>query len=159
MGKTKPPLTPEQRRPYLDRLLSGEPAASVAKAARVNATTLYRWAKRDGVDLTTRHTATPEKTMAAHDGARLSWAARKADMADKIGEVAAKALAVCASSLDEGDPRSAKDAALTLGILTDKAQLLTGAATSRPATVDPAAAVAAGRARVSVLHLAPVREA
>lgn len=155
---TAKPATEAQRRPFLDRLVSGEAAASVAKAAGVNPTTLYRWAKKDGVDLSARHSATPEKTAPAIEGARQAWAGRKATMADEIGEAAQKALAVCAYMLDAEDVRKAKDAALTLAILVDKAQLLSGAETSRNGvTADPHSLLEAGRARVH--HLRPVKDA
>ena len=154
----QPAKTAVQRRPFLDRLVSGEPAASVAKAAGVNPTTLYRWAKKDEVDLSARHGAQPEKAATATEGARRAWAGRKATMADEIGEAAQKALTVCAYMLDVEDVRKAKDAALTLAILVDKAQLLSGAETSRNGvTADPHSLLEAGRARVA--HLRPVRDA
>lgn len=159
MAKPKPraPLTPEQRKPYLARLAAGEPAAAVAKAAGVNPTTLYRWAKKDGVDLRARHSASPEKTEAAQQGARLAWAARRDRMADRFGEIAEQALDLAATSLGAGAARNAQSAVIAACAAVDKAQLLTGGATSRTSTVDPSAAVAAGRARVS--HLRPVRGA
>lgn len=154
----QPAKTTAQRRPFLNRLVSGEPAASVARAAGVNITTLYRWAKKDGVDLSARHVATPEKTAAATEGNRRAWVGRKAAMADEIGEAAHRALAICQARLEEDDVRKAKDAALTMAILVDKAQLLSGAETSRNGvTADPHSLLEAGRARVA--HLRPVKDA
>ena len=152
--KPRKPLSPEEREPFLDQLQApGASATAIAKAAGVSTRTLYRWAKDAGIEVAARHTS-PPKTDAANDATRQAWAARKADMADRIGEAAEKALAVCVASLDAGQARNAQSAAITLGTLIDKAQLLSGAATSRAGTVDPAAAVAAGRARVH--HLRPV---
>lgn len=74
-------------------------------------------------------------------------------MADEIGESAEKALTACAEALASGEIRRAKEAALTLAILIDKAQLLSGAETSRAGvTADPYALMEAGRARVAYLR-------
>lgn len=73
-------------------------------------------------------------------------------MADRIGEAAEKALDLVVLSLEGGAARNAQSAAITLGTLIDKAQLLSGAATSRQGTVDPGGAVAAGGARVHLLR-------
>lgn len=146
-----------QRRPYLDQLANGGSATAIAKAAGVTTRTLYRWAKDAGIDVSARHVS-PPKTMAASEGARRSWAARKAAMADEIGEHAQSALDVCGAMLLVEDVRKAKDAALVLAILVDKAQLLTGADTSRNGvTADPHSLLEAGRARVA--HLRPVKDA
>jgi transposase-like protein len=164
MPKPKPkpparrPLRPEDRQPFLDQLQEpGASATAIAKAAGVTTRTLYRWAKDAGIDVALRH-ETPVKTAAATAANTQAWAARKADMADRIGEAAEKALAVCAASLEAGQARNAQAAAITLGTLIDKAQLLSGAATSRNgSTADPAALLEAGMARVS--HLRPVKDA
>jgi hypothetical protein len=151
------PLTVAQRRPYLDQLSNGGSATVIAKAAGVTTRTLYRWARDAGIDVSARHVS-PPKTAAASEGARQSWAHRKATMADEIGEAAGEALDICRLALTEGAIRNAKDAALTLAILVDKAQLLSGAETSRNGvTADPHSLLEAGRARVS--HLRPVKDA
>lgn len=152
------PLTPDQREPYLDQLQEpGASATVIAKAAGVTTRTLYRWAKDAGIDVAARHT-TPSKTSAANEATRQSWASRKATMADEIGTAAGEALAICRMALTGGAVRNAKDAALTLAILVDKAQLLSGAETSRNGvTADPHSLLEAGRARVA--HLRPVKDA
>lgn len=150
-------MTPEQRQPFLDQLADGGSATAIAKAAGVTPRTLYRWAKDAGIDVAGRHT-TPPKTQAANEATRQAWAVRKANMADEIGEAAQEALALCRASLAGGAARNAQAAAITLGTLIDKAQLLSGAATSRTgSTQDPAALLEAGRARVA--HLRPVKDA
>lgn len=150
----KPPVSKARRREYLNRVLNGEPAEAVAKAARVNKTTLYRWAKAEGIDLSARHGAAPEKTAAATFGAHRAWAARRAELVDAAGAAAERALHGCLTALDDGSYRDAQSAATTFGILVDKAQLLSGGATSRNGALDPRSAVVAGRARVA--HLRPV---
>ena len=150
-------MTPEQRQPFLDQLADGGSATAIAKAAGVTTRTLYRWAKDAGIDVAGRHT-TPPKTEAANEATRQAWAARRVDLADRIGVAVDKALDACVTALDSGQARNAQSAAITLGTLIDKAQLLSGAATSRTgSTQDPAALLEAGRARVA--HLRPVKDA
>ncbi|MDP1804536.1 MAG: hypothetical protein Q8K72_05170, partial [Acidimicrobiales bacterium] len=124
-----------------------ESAVSLAIEAGVSRGTIYRWAREAGARLDTSRTA------AATAGASARWASRRAGLADEIGEAAQKALELCSSNLDDGAVRNAKDAALAMAILVDKAELLAGNATSRNGTVaDPFTLIEAGRARVHQLR-------
>lgn len=139
-------MTAETKARAVARLAAGESAKALAVELGVSRGTVYRWARAAGAQLDTTRTA------AATAGAVARWAARRQALADDIGEAAEAALALCSESLGAGDARGAQSAATTLGILIDKAQLLSGDVTSRQGTVDPAAAVAAGRARVHLLR-------
>lgn len=88
--------------------------------------TVQQWASDAGV-----RTVRNEHTAAATEAARLDWQERRIALAHRMGAVAEKALAVAEEMLDARTPSKAKDAATTMAILADKAQLLTGGATSR----------------------------
>jgi hypothetical protein len=88
--------------------------------------TVAGWAKAAGI-----RTVRNERTAAAVEAHALAWAERRAEMVDRIGTVASAALDLCASSIADGTTSKAKDAATTMAILVDKAQLLGGDATTR----------------------------
>lgn len=127
--------SPEQRAHAL-KLLQAPDANldDVTNTTGIPKSTLSRWAKAEGIDLLARSQA---KTAAASNAARAKWAERRADLADRIGQVTDLALEQATGFLAAGRPREAKDAALTLAILVDKAQLLTGAATARTEHLAP----------------------
>lgn len=58
-------------------------------------------------------------------------------MADRIGEAAEGALTLVGEAINAGDVSTAKNAALTLGILIDKAELLVGSRANLPERPDP----------------------
>lgn len=86
-----------------------------------------QWAKADGI-----RTVRNETMIEARDAAMIDWDVRRVRMAHHIGSVAEQALEQTEQDLAEGRIKG-KDAAVTMAILVDKAQLLTGAATSRTA--------------------------
>lgn len=140
-------MTADQRADVVRRLAGGESAITLAIEAGVSRGSVYRWAREAGANLDR------SRTEAATAGAVARWAARRTGMADEIGESAEKALAACVDALGAGDVRRAKEAALTLAILVDKAQLLSGEPTSRNgAVLDPHALLEAGKARVAYLR-------
>jgi hypothetical protein len=71
------------------------------------------------------------QTEAAHEGVRLAWAQRRSTLVDRFGEIAE--LLLDRIKADDSDPRGN---ATALGILVDKAQLLSGSATSRHEVLD-----------------------
>ncbi len=100
----------------------------VAEAARLRGLprqTVHRWLSEAGV------TVTGQTRSAGTEAARQRWEERRAAMQHEIGEVAAMALEATRVALAGADLRSAKDAATTMAILVDKAQLLSGGATGR----------------------------
>lgn len=120
--------SPEQRTNALDQLRNGATLAQTHTDTGIPKSTLSGWARTAGLDLAARSEA---KTAAATQAAQRKWAERRADLADRIGEGTELALDQAIAFLAAGRPRDAKDAATTLGILVDKAQLLAGDATSR----------------------------
>jgi hypothetical protein len=67
----------------------------------------------------------------ARNRARLRWEQRRCDLANEIGLKAAQALDKVGEALEQGKLRDAQAGATTLGILIDKAQLLSGGSTGR----------------------------
>ena len=61
----------------------------------------------------------------------LPWSRRRPYIVGELGQAAAEALTATRAAIAEGDLRSARDGAVTLGVLIDKAQLLDGGATGR----------------------------
>ena len=96
--------------------------------------TLANWLTPDQqAEMAERSTA---KTRAATEAHSRRWAEVRAAMVDDAGDCARRLLAVLADNVDSLVPRSARDAkdlATAMAILIDKAQLLSGDATSRPA--------------------------
>ena len=117
-----------ERAHALDLLRDGQNLPQVVTATGIPKSTLAGWARDEGLDLAAQSDAKTRQAVAA---ARAKWAERRETLADRIGEGTELALDQAITFLREGRPRDAKDAATTLGILVDKAQLLTGAATSR----------------------------
>lgn len=120
---------------------------------------IYRWMTPDERDQWREHSRA--KTRLAHEGTARKWAELRSAMVDDTGDVARRILEVLRDSvefIDVSTARDAKDLATAMAILVDKAQLLGGDATSRPAMPwDPEAVKADAEARV--VHLRPVEEA
>jgi transposase-like protein len=110
----------------------------------IPSTTISSWAQRSGLA-----SQRSEKLNAGVKASKLAWEERRTTLAHEMGQVAELALERCHSALT-GDslvidavnakgehydripnPSDAKNLALTMAILADKAQLLTGSATSR----------------------------
>lgn len=128
-------------------------AAAAAQRTGVPASTVRRWAHEAG-QRTERARTTTEATQAA----AMRWTERRAVMVEEMGAVAHEALAQAWAAMHAGNARDAKNLATTMAILIDKAELLSGGATSREERVDPAALVAEARARVPSLVPGPTSE-
>jgi hypothetical protein len=101
-------------------------AAEAARQTGIPNGTIRSWAHRDGVA-----TVAAQNTRAATEAARVQWEQRRLELADEIGEAAEEALNLVDAALQEGDAHAAKAAAVTVGVLIDKAELLSGRATKR----------------------------
>jgi transposase-like protein len=116
--------TPEQREEAL-RLVAEHGPAEASRRLTIPAGTVRSWAWRYGV-------ATPvpesERTRAATDAAKLSWAQRRLELAKETGAVAADLLERIREATKAADVRSL---ASGFGVLVEKAQLLDGAVTER----------------------------
>lgn len=122
---TRRSYTDEQKAEAL-ALYAEHGAAETARRTGITSGTIQSWASRSGVATTCN-----ERTAAAVEAAQQQWAERRLAMVHEMGRVAAKALRVAEHNLDEGTTSKAKDAATTMAILVDKAQLLGGDATQR----------------------------
>jgi transposase-like protein len=100
------------------------PSAVQAKLGIAKAT-VAGWAKRTGT-----RTVRNERTAAAVEAARLSWEERRGDLVHRMGEVAERALERADLEVRTGSANDAKNLATTMAILVDKAQLLSGGATT-----------------------------
>ena len=118
-----------------------------ARQLGIGQATVSRWVRAAG--LGTFHS---ERTAAATEARRLEWEQRRVELAHEQGRVAAKALAKAEAAMDDDTAGKAKDYALTMAILVDKAQLLTGAATSRTES-GPIDAAKAAELRDKARHL------
>lgn len=144
------------RAPRYDAALKAEVVALAvevgpAEAARQHAikpTTVRSWCSRAGVA-----TVASETTRAATEMRMAKWEERRTAMVHEIGDIASMALARVRTELGEdGKLRDAKDAATTMAILVDKAQLLSGGQTARFGT-DPQRAAVVEEARTQALRL------
>ena len=70
------------------------------------------------------------KTSAATEAHALAWAERRGPLTDKLGRVAELAVDKALELIEVGKLRDAKDAMVTAAVGIDKAQLLSGDATS-----------------------------
>lgn len=114
----------------LDALRAGATPHQVHERTGIPRRTIAQWAKDAGIDPMPQARA---KTAAARE----AWSAIRAEVANDSGDIAGRVLTVVREALDAGElevtsMREAKDAATVVGILVDKAQLLSGDATSRP---------------------------
>ncbi|MGK2947778.1 MAG: transposase [Acidimicrobiales bacterium] len=121
------------RRTYTDEqkaealaLYASHGAAETARLTGVPEGTLQSWAHRSGVA-----TACNENRRANVEALKTKWAERRLVMVHEIGAVAHMALAQAEAAVATGACKDAKDFATTMAILVDKAQLLSGEATSR----------------------------
>jgi transposase-like protein len=114
-----------------------------AEGTEINPATIRSWCSRAGVA-----TVAAERMAAASEQHRLAWEERRTGMVHEMGATADKALLRATEALDAGKGRDAKEYALTLAILIDKAQLLSGGSTARFGTdADRAAVVSEARER------------
>ena len=65
------------------------------------------------------------------DGRALPWAQRHGEIVEKMGGLVAVAVERVRAAFEEDRLRDARDGAVALGILCDKAELLSGRATTR----------------------------
>ena len=127
-------------------------ATEAARACGVHRNTVIAWAKQAG--LVTTHGR--EKVAAAHEATKLRWEERRQALVHEIGEVASLLLEVVREKAESRDLRNVAAGTTAFGTLVDKAQLLSGGATSREAGVNPAALVQEAKAKA--LALVPQRK-
>lgn len=152
MGRARRSYTDEDKAAALALYAEAGPTA-VQDTLGVPKATVTAWAKAAGIG-----TVRNEQTAAATEAARLDWEKRRLEMTHEIGEVAELALSRVRHIIEDrcsvirhtkdgeqyviAEGAEAKAYATTMAILIDKAQLLSGAATSRTEHVDRERALA-----------------
>lgn len=131
----------EERATALSRYVQ-EGAAATSRALNIPTGTLCSWAFRAGVQSPIAR-ENLERMRAAIETRQRAWEDRRAHLLDQWGGIAAVATESTLDLLEDGNVRSAKDAATVAAIATDKAQLLSGGATSRIEAVDANTAILA----------------
>jgi transposase-like protein len=120
--------TPEQRQTAMDTARAhGVPYA--ARDSGIPRGTISKWLQRAGLSVSAERR---DALAARHQVASMAWAARRAELADSIGGTAELAHTKAVDCLQRGDLHNARMAALVMATMVDKAQLLTGGATTRP---------------------------
>jgi transposase-like protein len=117
--------TPEQKAAAL-ALLAQVGKAEAARRTGIPAGTIAAWGSRTGVSA-----PTPEALRPVVEARQLAWAERKVALASKLGDAADLAVAELTARIQTktiGD----RELITALTALVDRAQLLTGEATSRP---------------------------
>ena len=117
---------------YVESANLGEAQRAVARddGTAPGKNTIKRWAEVAGHDPAEITERADHKTQQATRAAEMLWQDRRAAMLHEIGATADDALTICGWFLAAGAPGKAKDAATTMAILIDKAQVLSGDATS-----------------------------
>lgn len=130
--------TDEQRAQALALYAEVGPAEA-ARQLGIKAGTIRQWAARAGV------TGDDPRTRLATEGARVKWAARRDELADKAGAAAEQVLEAMVKAANDGDGMNARGLSVAFGVTVDKAQLLAGGATSRSEidVTDPSGRLAA----------------
>lgn len=127
---TRPRYTVEQRAEAL-ALYRDHGPREAARRVGCKPSTIVGWAKDAGV-----RTFGSTQTAAATEKIKVTMEARRAKLAERLLEVAANLVErIDSTRTAAGDARAL---AIPVGIFVDKSQLLSGAATSRPETVEPA---------------------
>ena len=110
--------------------------ATYAEWPNISPATIRSWGSRAGIATTCGN----ERTRAATQARKVAWEERRTQLVHRIGQVAEQALNVTEQALENGETRKASDASAVVARLVDKAQLLSGAATSRHEQITPEAA-------------------
>lgn len=103
-------------------------AAETARRTGIKRGTLQGWASRAGITVELQENR-EQRVVAASQ----TWELIRADLANKIGQLAVKSADQLGEVLANASPR---EAAIILAILVDKAQLLSGGPTARTESVD-----------------------
>lgn len=140
----------EQRTHALDQLRAGNTLAQVHHDTGIPKSTIRGWALEADVAIA----RATEKTKAATAAKQEQWAELRATVANQAGGTAQRILALVTDALDSGELEvrtigQAKDAALTMAILVDKAQVLGGEASAITAHVGLREQVAAQAAEAA----------
>jgi hypothetical protein len=128
--------------PARDAWTKGATLEEAGKLVGVSGQWLGRIQKQEGWTRPTevveaRLTGRQEAAREASVEAQRKWANRRAQEADAAGITAARARQGIVQAIEDQNDKMTKAAAVAYGILIDKAQLLSGAATQRFGSEDP----------------------
>lgn len=131
--KHMPRLTyPEAAKQEALRLLAEAGPAEASRRTGIPIGTIASWGHRGGVKAPS--VASSERMVA---GAQVEWARRRVVLGERMGTAAEMALQRIEQKLESGvGMGSMRDIAATAAVLIDRAQLLTGGATSRSEVVE-----------------------
>jgi hypothetical protein len=119
----------EQREAALALLRDGVGTQETARQTGIPAQTLSRWSKAEGIV-----SPNAEQTASANESVRLAWAQRRGALTDRLGSIIEGLLDRVE---EDGTPaKDVRDYVWSAAVLTDKAQLLSGSATSRHEVLD-----------------------
>jgi transposase-like protein len=121
--------TQEQRAEALALYVS-DGLGAASRTLNIPQGTIASWAHRTP-GIQTLAAEKREQTAAMLEERALHWQARRADLAEQFGAIADTMLAAAFDYSEAGRPRDVKDSVMAAAIAVDKAQLLTGGATSR----------------------------
>lgn len=130
--------SPEKRAAVVAAVAAGTPYREISAEHGIAIGLISRWAAADGVE-----SPNAERVEAATNATKLKWVERRGVIVDDLGTVAAELLEKARTA----DARDAQAFATSVAILIDKAQLVSGGATSRHEQLD------AQRRRERVGHL------
>lgn len=120
--------TPAQRAEAVALLRDGVGVREVERRTGIARTTVSEWGQAEGIEV-----AGAAQTANAVNGGRIRWATRRGEIADRMGDL-------IVALLDDVEtatvPRDRKDLAVTAAILIEKAQLVSGGATTRHEQLD-----------------------
>ena len=111
----------QQVREQARTLYTQHGAAYAAQQLDIPERTVRRWALTEGWDY---HVAGQSGQKAASQAVRVAWQARRRLMADQLGQASVQLLEAISRELAERKRLNLRDAGILLGIMLDKAELL-----------------------------------
>jgi hypothetical protein len=124
-------IDPERRARAIE-LAKHHGVTEAANRTGLDKSTISRWCTSAGIS-----TVGNEQTRNATLAAAQAWETRRQELAHDIGRVAQKALRKAENAVDGEQASDSRAYATTMAILIDKAQLLTGGATTRSEHSEP----------------------
>lgn len=131
-------ITDPRHRAAWELLAAGTGISPTAKSVGVARSTISEWVRKWKNDLGTEDLFGPiveaarRQTAKARAVADLRWVETSVVVEAKTAETLVIAIDKVRELIEAGDLKAARDIAVVFGILTDKVQLISGAATSRP---------------------------
>jgi transposase-like protein len=132
-------------------LYAAEDVHAASQRTGVPVATIRSWAQRTTKAIGRAGQSVTGAEIVVSRSARL-WTERRSEAVAEIGELVWLAFGKARECLESGRMRDLKDCAISIGILADKAELLSGRATSRSETFQVHASVEDVEARIAELE-------